>query len=102
MIEAVAFVDSVGDVEVGFCAEQAEAQEHDGGGRHAVGIVVAVDGDAAAVANGAVQNGGGFDRAGQLFRVAQAAELHVEKAAGAVDIDDAAPNQQLGDNRRNV
>ena len=50
-VEAVAFVDAVGDVEVGVAAEDADGVPEDGGGGDAVDVVVAVDDDLFAVAD---------------------------------------------------
>ena len=96
VVEAVAFVDAIGDVEVDPCTEQSQAEQQDRGGRHAVGVVVAVDGDPPAVADGGVDQLGGSHGAGQFFRIAQAAELGIEKLAGAIAIADAAAQRAAG------
>ena len=51
VIEAVPFVDAIGDVEVGPRTEQPQAEQQDRRRRHAVGVIVAVDGDPPAGAN---------------------------------------------------
>ena len=61
VVEPVAFVDAAGNVRVGFRAELFEAEQEDRAGGDAVGVVVAVDGDAPAGANGPVDQLGGAD-----------------------------------------
>lgn len=50
--EPVPFFEAAGEVPLGFQAQAAQSQDHESGGRHPVGIVVAVDHDAAAPVDG--------------------------------------------------
>jgi hypothetical protein len=102
VIEAVAFVDAVGDVVIGPRAQEPQAEQQDGGGGDAVGVVIAVDRDPAAVAYGRVDDFGRAHRARQFFGVAQAAEPHIEKLPHAVGVANAASDQQLCDDGRNA
>src|SRR5438552_3959075 len=51
VVEAVAFVDAVGDVRLRLCAEKLEAKQKDRARGYAVGVVVTVDGDSSAGAD---------------------------------------------------
>ncbi len=71
VVEAVAFFEPARDVEIRLAAEQAQALQQERGGRHAVDVVVAVDGDLPAVAHGAHQSSGGFRDAAEQRGIAQ-------------------------------
>ena len=64
VVEAVAFVDAIGDVVIRLRAEQLEAEQQNRRGGHAVGVVIAVDGDSPAGANRLVQQLGGLHGTG--------------------------------------
>jgi hypothetical protein len=49
-----------------------------------------------------VEQLGGADGAGKFFRVAEAAELDVEEATSAIDVADAAADQELRDDGRDA
>ncbi len=102
VVEAVAFVDAIGDVGVCSRSELLEAEKQDRAGSNTVGVVVAVDSDASAGVNGSVNQLGSTHRAGEFFGIAQAAEFDVEESPHAVDIADTAANEKLSDDGRDA
>ena len=99
-VEAVTFLQAIGHVEIDTRPQQAQRLPEDGRARDAIGVVVAVDADAAAGAGGGVQALGGLGGAGQQLRRVQARQRRLKEAAGDVRLVEAAVEQQLGHDRR--
>jgi hypothetical protein len=96
-IEAVAFFEAVGDVEVDFAAQDVDGVPEDGGGGDAVDVVVAVDDDFFAVADGAGDAVGGFGEVGNGGGVVEIIGAGGEKGLAGLGIAQAAVEQRLGE-----
>ena len=94
--DAVSVVEPAGQVIADIAAEQLEAAIDERGGGHAVGVVIAVDDDAAAGFDCAKNAIDRLRNARQLVGIAQAAEPRIEKTAGLIGVGDAAGQEQLG------
>ena len=98
-VEPVALVDAMGDVVVDLGTQEPQAPQEDGGGGHAVGVVVAVDGDRLTRTSGVVEDLRRGRCTGELGRVAQAVELGGEKRTGHLGVVHAPGHEQPGDHR---
>src|SRR5262249_14497043 len=83
-IEAVAFFEPMGNIEIGLGAEQVERRPQDRGARSAVHIVVAVNANASAPMNGIQDYVGGFPNSGKHRRRMQAVQRCLEKKTGRI------------------
>jgi hypothetical protein len=98
-VQAVAFLDAVGDVELGVPAEHADRVPQDAGGRDAVDVVVAVDDDLLLVPDRPGDPVGGLGDAGQGVRVVQGRQRRAEERLAVGRLGDAPAEQDLGDQR---
>ncbi|MBM2851285.1 MAG: hypothetical protein HW418_4227, partial [Anaerolineales bacterium] len=100
VVETVALVFAVGDVSLDGRAQNGEDLDEEGGRGDAVGVVVAVDGDALPGAHGALEALHGFWQASEQERVVALRHLPGEEQPGLFGGRKAAVEQQLGDDRR--
>jgi hypothetical protein len=85
-VEAVAFINSIWNVEANVGIEQSQTSHEDGGGSHPVGVIVAVDGNAAFGLRRIQQDRRSRRGARKQFRLAQTGQLGVEKLPRIVGV----------------
>ena len=81
--------------------QKPQAVQQNRGGGHAIGIVVAVDGNPLLGLDGGVDQLGRSRGAGQLGRIAEAIQFGIQELLRELGIRNAAGEQELGDDRRN-
>jgi hypothetical protein len=100
-IQAIPLFEPIGHVIRDVGTQQAQARIQNGRSGDTVGVVIAIDDDLAAVANGRINAVRGGGRSREQIGIAEARELGVEKRAGGLGFIDAATNQKLRDDGRN-
>src|SRR5262249_12918025 len=90
VVEPVSLLDAVRDVAADVGAQGLEHVPQDGAGGNAVDVVVAVDDDRLALADGQGEAVGGADQPGNEARVMQVGEPGLEEGAGGVELRGAA------------
>ncbi len=101
-VEAVALVESAGDVEVRAGAEQREHLHQDGGAGDAVHVVIAVDAYLASRLDRVEDAIDRLGHTGQRLRLVQSCQRGIEKPARGVRCLDATIEQELGHDRRGL
>jgi hypothetical protein len=96
-IEAVAFFEAVGDMEVRPSAEELEDAHEDGGAGDAVDIVIAIDADGASRGDGGEDAIDGVGDAREEVGGVKAAEGAIEETASIPREVDTAIEEELGD-----
>ncbi len=96
LVEAIAFVQAIGDMIMDIGVQQAEAADEDGGGRDTVGIVVTVDHDPLPLGNGRGNPLGGLRHARQFVGWDQVGQPRIEEVRRLAGGDTSA-DQQLSD-----
>jgi len=99
-VQAVPFVEAVGQVVPHLGAQQLQALAQDGGAAHAVDVVVPVDHYATLLPDRLPDGLGGLRATGQAGRVTEVGQPAVEELPGLARVGDAATDQQLGDDGR--
>ena len=99
-VEPIALLKPVGNIPLRIGIECFQAADENGGGAHAVGVVVAVDGDLPASPHRIHNPFGGRGHAREKFRVAEIGECARQKAFGGSGIAEAPRGQKAGHDRR--
>ena len=99
---AVAFFEAVRDVEADFASEHFNGCFEQDGGGGAVYVVVAVYKDGLAVLDGQLYAGDGGSHAAHLVGVVEVVELRMEEVVYIFGGADAAGDEELGDDEREV
>jgi hypothetical protein len=95
-VEAVAFLDAVGDVELDRAAQEGDGVPENGSGGDAVNVVVAVDDDSLAIADGLGDALGGLAKVGDGEGIVQMPERRAEEGGAVTGVGDASVEQDLG------
>jgi len=90
------------NIKIDLGAQQPQAAEQDGRGGHAIGVVVAIDGNLPFRLDGVIDNLSSIGCAGQEIGIAQPVELRIEKSLHVFQFANAPREQQLRDNRRDA
>ncbi len=96
-VEAVAFIDAVGDVGMDIGGGGGEGVPEHGGAGDAIDVVVAVEGDFFLVADGGGDAVGGDVDVGEEGRGGEIFELGIEEGEGGGGVGDAAVEEEAGD-----
>ena len=99
-VEAVAFLDPMGDIEIDLGAEQGQQLPEDGDAGDAVDVVVAVDGDLLFLLDGLAQAGDGRLDPRHMGRPDQLGQLRLQEHVALGGLRDPAIEQHLRHQRR--
>ena len=100
-IQAVSFVDAMGNVGFDFSAEEGDGVPENAGGGDAIDVVIAVDDDFFRVGDGLGDAPGGGGETGQEGRLGQGAQAGGKKALGGVESGNPPIEEHLPDERGN-